>query len=120
MKRVLIIGQNAVERALIAAQLQEETPCAVESAATIRDALARLVIRPALVILDWSALAEDAQTGFRAAARGAPMLLLASRDDGESLERAGVDLRCVIFRPFTVGDVVVRARELLEGASGIG
>ncbi len=116
IKRVVIVARDLNERALIAAQLQEETPCRVESAADLEDGLALLILRAALIIVDWSdqEIAPDLWSKFRAAARGAPILLLARQLNREELARLGIDPANVLFRPFTVGDVVRRAREWLE------
>jgi DNA-binding response OmpR family regulator len=118
IERVVIIAQNWNERALIAAQLQEESVCRVESAGDLEVGLAQLILRAALIILDWSDqnVTSELWSKFQAAARGAPILVLARRIDHEELEKLGVNSASVLFRPLTVGQVVQRAREALKEA----
>jgi hypothetical protein len=114
--RVIILARDWNERALIAAQLQEEVLCRVESAGDLEDGLALLILRAALVILDWSdqEISADLWSKFLAAARGAPILILARQLDREELARLLIDPASILFRPFTVGDIVRRACEWLE------
>jgi hypothetical protein len=72
-------------------------------------------LRAALIILDWSdqEIGAELWCKFRAAARGAPILFLARQLDREELARLGIHPANDLFRPFTVGDVVRRAREWL-------
>lgn len=116
---MVILDANDTERALIAAELQEEMPCEIASALTLAGALKQLILRAALVILDWSNLRLQAPGWLKLqrAARGAPILILASRGDVAELENLGVKLSNVMIRPFTVGEVVARARKLLEEES---
>jgi DNA-binding response OmpR family regulator len=115
MKRVVLLVADANERALIAAQLQEELSCAVASAADLDDALALLIVRATLVTIDLRGLDVERWEKLRAVARGAPLLVLASRTDRATVARLGFGQ--VMYRPFTVGDVVVRAREMLKEKS---
>ena len=115
MKRVVLVATDANERALIAAQLQEELACAVASAANADGALTLLVVRAALVIVDLRGLDGERWEKLRAAARGSPLLVLASRA-GSAVVALREDAR-VMYRPFTIGDVVARAREMLEEKS---
>lgn len=114
--RVILVSGNLTERALIAAQLQAEVPCKVEGAATIRDALALLVTRAALVILDWSGLQPSVAEWSRlvAGARGAPVLVIAGNADREQIDELAVKPTRVLCRPLTVGDVVSQALQLLS------
>ncbi len=118
IERVVIIAQDWNERALIAAQLQEESFCRVESAGNLEDGLAHLVLRAGLLILDWSnqKVTSELWSKFQVAARGAPVLVLARKFDREELEKLGVSPAGVLFRPLTVGQVVQRARESLKEA----
>lgn len=116
IKRVVILVRDWNERALVAAQLQEEIPCRVESGTDLEEGLALLILRAALIIVDWSGqeISPELWSRFRAAARGAPILILARQLDREELARLLIDPAHILFRPFTVGDVVRRAREWLE------
>ncbi len=118
IKRVLIIAQDRNERALIAAQLQQEAPCQVVSAANLEDGLEPLVLRTALVIVDWSNqdITPDRWSTFLGAAGRVPILILARAIDREALAKVGIEAASIVLRPFTVGDVVKRALEKLEEA----
>jgi DNA-binding response OmpR family regulator len=113
MKRIILVATDANERALIAAQLQEELPCTVASAADAEEARALLTLRADLVIVDWRGLDAPDVERLRAAARGARLLVLASRVDHARM--APRDR--VLYRPFTIGQVVARARKILEEKS---
>ncbi len=117
MKRVIIASQNLNERALIAAQLQAETACYIDACATLREVLGLLVLRAALVIIDWANLemTESEWSKIRTSLRGARLLILASHVNPSPMSELGIDFKSVLFRPFTVGEVVQRARKLLEG-----
>ncbi len=117
MTRAIVVVPDAVQRGLIVAQLREETGWTVNGAVTIAGALALELSRAALVILDWSnlALSDEHWDEMRAAAPGVPILMLASRADRERIRRSAVDDVAVVYRPFTIGDVVLRARALLKG-----
>lgn len=118
-ERVVIVSGDLTERALIAAQLQQDVGCRVEGVENMRDALAALVLTSALVIVDLSKVAGEFELSkFRAAARGVPVLVLASRADGERIKEFESDPARVLFRPFTVGDVVERAGRILAEAYG--
>ncbi len=116
-REVVVVVPDAIQRGLIVAQLQEETGWTIDGAATIADALALDLSRAALVILDWLNLdvSDEQWAKLRSAARGVPILVLASRADRERIARFGVDAVAVMYRPFTIGDVVSRARTLLKG-----
>lgn len=118
MKRVIIASQNLNERALVAAQLQSEIGCHVDTCATLQQVLGLLVLRAALVIIDWSNLeiAASEWSKIQMNLRGARLIVLASHVDEKQMIESGIDFKLVMFRPFTVGEVVKQARELLEGA----
>ncbi len=120
--RIVIIVGSRIERALIASQLQEEVQCEVASAATFEEGLAQLVIRASLIILDWSNLDTGAGQWekTRRAARGAPILVLAGSAELRQIQSLSIKASQLLVRPFTVGEVVNRARDLMrgEGANG--
>lgn len=118
--RIVIVGADLTERALIAAELQEEEQCRIESTESIQDALAFLILRASLVVMDWSGLDFPSRDWPRlqAGARGAPILVLAGSVDRAQIEQLGIPPTRVLFRPLTVGQVVARARELLLEGEG--
>ncbi len=117
-RRVLIIAQDWNARVLIAAQLQQEISCQVVGAANLEDGLERLPLLTSLIIVDWPSMnvAPDRWWGFRAAAARVPVLILARKSDRKELVRLGIETKSILFRPFTVGDVVNRSREMLGEA----
>ncbi len=117
MKRMIMASQNLNERALIAAQLQSETTCHIDTCATLREVLGLLVLRAALVIIDWAnvEMTESEWSKIQTNLRGARLLVLASHIDEKQMIELGVDFKSVMFRPFTIGEMVQRACELLEG-----
>lgn len=117
--RIVIVVQDWNARALIAAQLQEEIPCRVEAVASLLEGLALLIRRAALVILDWSdqEIYAERWARFRVAARDARILILASHLQEAELKRLGIPEAEVLVRPFTVGQVVTRARQMLKEVS---
>lgn len=116
MTRVVVVAENAKERALITAQVQEELSCEAASAPDFDDAIARMLVRAALIIVDLDNLTIGAEqwTRLSAAARGAPTLVIARRAAGALIDRLAIDRADVMFRPVAIGDVVARARELLR------
>ncbi len=115
-ERIILIAQDRNERALVASQLQEELDCQVDGAASVEDAIALLIVRATLIVLDWSdqSISPEIWSGFRAAARGAPILVLARRLASQEFSKFGIDAAHILFRPFTVGDVVRHACELMR------
>ncbi len=115
LERVLVISRDWHVRALIAAQLQGDLGCRVDSADDLRAALERLIMRASVVVIDWRDLetSPDLWSRFRVALRDAPMLVLASHLDKEQLYRLKIDSARILFRPFTVAEVAARAHEFL-------
>jgi hypothetical protein len=118
-KRIILIVNKTSERAAIAAQLQAEIQSSVEGAVALTGAFPLLVSRPELVIVDWSDLeiTRDSWTRFQAVLRGAPALVLALQLDRQRLEQWGVRPGSWLLRPLTIGDIIKRAKELLEETS---
>lgn len=115
--RVVVLVADRSERALIGAQLEESLQVRVDGAESIRDALAHLLLRAALVIVDSTGqeIGGEEWSRLRASVRGAPILVLARNIDKLQLEQYGIQPTQVLFRPFTVGEVVARAREFIQG-----
>ncbi len=115
--RVVVLAADRTERALIGAQLAESLQVRADGAESVRDAIAHLLLRAGLVIVDSTGLdiGGEEWNKLRAAARGAPILVLARNIDRLQLEQNGIQSAHVLFRPFAVGEVVTRARELIQG-----
>ncbi len=120
--RVLVISKDWNVRAAIAAQLQHEIGCQVESAHDLAGALERLIIRAAAVVIDW----RDLETSpalwarFRAALRDAPMLVLASHWEAEHLRQLEIESTRILFLPFSIGEIAERTLEFLRETGGYG
>jgi len=117
MTRIIVIDSDLTQRRLIIAQVQEQTGWNVNGAATIRDALTLKLALAQLIILDWSnlALSEVERDSLRVATKGVPLVVLARRDDRARIERFYAENVTIMYRPFTIGDVVSQAQELLKG-----
>ncbi len=113
--RALVISKDWNVRALIAAQLRHDIGCQVDSADDLRAGLERLVYRADVVVIDWRDLELTAElwAKFSVARRNAPALVLASHLEVERLRQLCIDSSSILFRPFTIGEVAARTRELL-------
>ncbi len=113
--RVLVISRDWNVRALIAAQLQHEFGCPVDSADSLRGALERLILRAAVVVIDWRDLETPPALWsiFRAALRDARLLVLASPLEADRLQQLKIDSTSILFRPFTIAEIAARTHEFL-------
>ena len=112
MPTVFIIAQDWMLRAGVRAELRElgVEALGMESADDAGRALARGTM-PDAVVLDAEAAAAVPQA-LAALARQVPMLVIASHAvDAPQMASAAA----VLYRPVSVGEVVARVRQLLEG-----
>ncbi|MBI1802148.1 MAG: response regulator [Chloroflexi bacterium] len=117
MKKILLIGGTATNRALLKTALEEEGH-RVSAAVTRKYTNTWLAhrIKPFDLIIYDTEEAEQAE-GFwrelREAAGATPILVLASALDPLDYARLGMNHR--ISRPYTIGEVARRAGALLAG-----